>query len=264
MASGTKYSTLGEYRLSTKSVEEYQKRFQLFCTANGIADREGQEAQRTAIFLSSVGASTYSMLKNLARPKTVQELSLDEIVSTLQEHFEPKKIIIAERFCFYKRQQQQSESITAYLAELRRLAKHCDFGAYLATALRDQFVCGLLAKSVQQKLLAEAALTLESTVKLAEAHKIARQETQAMHHDMRRQAPSSQPETTFALQRTGERPPTKESSEKACYHCAERGHMADKCRMKSRECNICKKMGHIAKACRSKGNGCKEWKGSDV
>ena len=69
-----KYGTLGEYRLSTESVEEYQERFQLFCIANGIADGEGQEAQRTAIFLSLVGATTYSLLKNLARSKTVQEL----------------------------------------------------------------------------------------------------------------------------------------------------------------------------------------------
>ena len=73
-------------------------------------------------------------------------------------------------------------------------------------------------------------------------------------------APSSQPETRFALRRTGERPPTKESSEKACYRCAKRGHTADKCRMESWQCNICKKTGHIAKACRSKGNGSKEWK----
>ena len=140
--------------------------------------------------------------------------------------------------------------------------KHCDFGAYLATALRDQFVFGLHAESVQQKLLAEAALTLESAVKLAQAHEMARQETQAMRHDTWRHTPRSQPETTFALRRTDERPPTKESSEKACYRCAERGHMADKCCMKSRQCNICKKTGHIGKACRSKGNGSKQWKGS--
>ena len=215
MASGTKYGRLGKHRPSTEGVEKYQERFQLFCTANGIADGEGQDAQRTAIFLSSVGACTYSLIKNIARPKTVQELSLDEIVSTLKEHFKPKKIIIAGRLCFYKRQQRESENIAAYLAELRRLAKHCDYGAYLATALRDQFVCVLRAESVQQKLLAEAALILESAVKFAQAHEIACQETQAMRHDTRRHAPSSQPETTFALRSTGERPPTKESSEKA-------------------------------------------------
>ena len=47
-------------------------------------------------------------------------------------------------------------------------------------------MCGLRVESVQKKLLAEAALTLECAVKLAQADEIARQETKAMRHDTRR------------------------------------------------------------------------------
>jgi len=33
--------------------------------------------------------------------------------------------------------------IAEYVAELRSLAAHCDFGDYLEEALRDRLVCGL-------------------------------------------------------------------------------------------------------------------------
>ena len=67
--------------------------------------------------------------------------------------------MIAERFRFYQRLQREGESIANYMAELRRLSKHCDFGDYLDTALRNQLVCGLYHEAVQRKILAESELT---------------------------------------------------------------------------------------------------------
>ena len=46
-----------------------------------------------------------------------------------------------------------------YLSELRQLAKDCEFGEYLQTALRDQLVCGLNSEALQGKVLAAADLT---------------------------------------------------------------------------------------------------------
>ena len=45
-----------------------------------------------------------------------------------------------------------------YVAELRRLATHCEFGAYLDEALRDRFVCGLKDEGTQKALLMETEL----------------------------------------------------------------------------------------------------------
>ena len=42
----------------------------------------------------------------------------------------------------FKRTQGDNEHIADFVAELRRLAKTCNFGNYLDTAIRDQFVCG--------------------------------------------------------------------------------------------------------------------------
>ena len=84
-------------------------------------------------------------------------------MDVLKAHFEPKHIVIAERFHFHRRAQAKGESISDYLAELRRLSTHCEFGAYLKEALRDRLMCGLWNESIQKKL---ADLSLAKAQKL--------------------------------------------------------------------------------------------------
>ena len=71
----------------------------------------------------------------------------------LKSHYDPKPLVIAERFHFHKREQG---SIAEYEAGLRKL---CKFGQYLDDALRDRFVCGLRHEGTQKRLLAERELT---------------------------------------------------------------------------------------------------------
>ena len=87
-----------------------------------------------------------------------------------------------------------------FLSELRRLAKHCEFGDKLSVALRDQFVCGLLVEALPQKLLAEADLTLEKAVRIAQAFESARQVTIALRGDRRRHGSTTDHETAFSMQ----------------------------------------------------------------
>ena len=56
-----------------------------------------------------------------------------------------------------------------FLAALRNLAIHCDFGAVLNNTLQDRFVCGLRSQAVQRKLLSEAGLTLSKATEIASA-----------------------------------------------------------------------------------------------
>ena len=71
-------------------------------------------------------------------------------VQTAERSFCPKPIVIAERFYFHNRNQRATESIADYMAELRRLAMHCDFGRQLNEALRDRLICGLQQHSSEE------------------------------------------------------------------------------------------------------------------
>ena len=121
----------------------------LFLIANDIA-----ADKRVPVFLSLVGGATYGLLRNLCSPAKPQDKSYTELTSLLTQHYEPEPLIIAERFHFHRRDQAADESISVYIAELRRLATTCKFDeAFLDESLRDRFVCGLKSEAIQRRLL---------------------------------------------------------------------------------------------------------------
>ena len=79
-----------------------------------------------------------------------------------------ERITIAECFRFHNRSQCSGESVAQFAAELRRLAVHCRFEAFLDDALRDRFVCGLKSTGAQKKLLSEKKkLTFQQAIEIA-------------------------------------------------------------------------------------------------
>ena len=83
-----------------------------------------------------IGHKVYiTLLRGLLAPTLPKEKSYKELKKVLKEHYEPKPLVIAKRFHFYKRGQAAGESLADYQAELRRLARTCDFGSFLNEAL---------------------------------------------------------------------------------------------------------------------------------
>ena len=64
------------------------------------------------------------------------EKSYDELTQVLKAHYKTKPVIIVEQYQFYPSCQASGESVAVFLAELRKLAINCYFGAVLDKALR--------------------------------------------------------------------------------------------------------------------------------
>ena len=79
----------------------------------------------------------------------------------------PKPSAIVQQFKFNTRFQQPGETIAMFLAELRHLSEHCEFGITLDEMLRDRLVCGIRDIRIQRRLLAEPKLTLKRALDLA-------------------------------------------------------------------------------------------------
>ena len=133
-----------------------------FFLANSIADQK-----KVIVFLSVAAENIYALLRNLLSPAKPQQKSFGELTAELKKHFEPKKVIIAERVSFYRRNQAPDESIADYVAELCKLTINCDFGDYLEEVLRDRFICGLRSEPAQKQFLTEAELTFKRAVEMA-------------------------------------------------------------------------------------------------
>lgn len=102
-------------------------------------------------------------------------------MDTLTAHFSPKPLVIAERFRFHGRSQEEGESVVMFVAALRKLAEHCAFGDVLNDSLRDRLVCCLKNEGIQKKLLTESDLTLEKVINISVTMEMTSKEVQQLH-----------------------------------------------------------------------------------
>lgn len=153
---------IGQFEVSSGNWEAYIERVEMYLLANKIED-----AMKLPTLITIMGEEAYELLATLASPKKPSELEYKVAIALLTNHLQPKPSVLAERFKFRQRRQNEGESIATYVADLKKLAKHCDFEAALEENLRDQVVCGLRSDVVRQRLFAEERLTYKKAISLA-------------------------------------------------------------------------------------------------
>ncbi|XP_039518223.1 uncharacterized protein K02A2.6-like [Pimephales promelas] len=164
---------IGQFDENVEQWISYTERFEYFLQANAI---EGEKIVPT--FLSVMGAKTFTLLRSLVQPRKPGESTYAEIVAVLSAHFSPKPLVIAERFRFHKRNQEEGETVTMFVAALKKLSEHCEFGDVLNDTLRDRLVCGLRSEAIQKRLLSESNLTLQKATEISVGMELAAKEAQ--------------------------------------------------------------------------------------
>ncbi|KAG8173934.1 hypothetical protein JTE90_006024 [Oedothorax gibbosus] len=119
----------------------------------------------------------YALLKDIVSPDKPKDKTFDELVLALKKQLNPPPSTIAERFRFHRRHQREGETINTFCAELKKLARYCDFKDNLTDSLRDIFVCGLNNDTIQKRLLEEEKLALDKALSIATAMETASKDT---------------------------------------------------------------------------------------
>lgn len=145
---------------SVKNICGYSDCFEYFVEANSL-----YEEKLVPTFLSVMGAKTFNLLRSWVLPDKPSDRTYDETVATLARPTRP--LIIAERFRFHKRNQEEGESVTMFVASLKTLAEHCEFNEVLNEAIRHRLVCGLRSEVIQKRLLTQNVLTLERAIEIS-------------------------------------------------------------------------------------------------
>lgn len=86
---------------------------------------------------SSVGTSTFAILRNIIVPNTLKDISYEDLLKKKNSQCPSK---IGERFKFQKQLRKQGQKIADFVRNLRRLSELCNFGNTLNDRLRDQLV----------------------------------------------------------------------------------------------------------------------------
>ena len=123
------------------------------------------------LFLTACGSKVYSLVKSLIAPTKPEEKSYQELIDVVKDHLQPKPLVVAERYKFHQRSQREEESVSQFMAAIRKLSEHCEFGTFLNDAIRDRFVCGLHSRNIQEKLLTESNLIAKKLWKLPQAYR---------------------------------------------------------------------------------------------
>ena len=169
---------VGKFDSSKETFNSYCDRMHMFFEANDLVVLEGAAndvadaavvRKKRAIFLTEIGADSFTLVNDLLAPRSAKEVGLNEITHVLKEHYNPTPLEIAESFHFGPHVRKEGESLADFTVALKTLSIHCNFGVYLNRALRDRFVCSLNHENIQKRLLNTADLTFKLACETARA-----------------------------------------------------------------------------------------------
>jgi len=194
---------------------------------------------------------------------------LDPIIAAFETFSVGAVSVTYERYVFNRRTQESGERFEAFLGEVRRLARSCEFGAVEESMIRDRIVVGIRDESTRHKLLQVRDLSLTKAVDICKASEAAGRQlkamsatdhVQALHSSNRSGAHGRGRERGKSKNRpprAGSEHRRDNSPARRCKYC-NRKHEQRKeaCPAYGQTCRRCSKKNHFESMCQSKvGSG---------
>ena len=85
------------FNAGVEDIDNYKEDFDFHCTANQVAN-----GRQKTLFLTRIDHNAFLKLKTLVSPILLSDLSLNQIITTMRDHFKKDSMKIAERFKFFK------------------------------------------------------------------------------------------------------------------------------------------------------------------
>ena len=133
--------------------------------ANAVHPATETSRRRRAILISVLRAEARDIFFDLCSPRSPSSKSFADLKSILKSHFAPKSLTIAECYRFHNCTQSESECVSDFLANLKKLACTCNFGgsfltpyviascpSYATTAYKRNYWLVIIPFNKQQKL----------------------------------------------------------------------------------------------------------------
>ncbi len=148
------HGTVKAFHPATDDWSTYMERLKHYFVANTATDA----AQKASILLI---VSSHSVLCSLV-PDSVPDNKLEGVafdtpVGLLKDHYHPAPSKIIQRYHFNTRIRKPEEFIASYIAALRDIAQHCNYGDKLPEMLRDRLVCVVNHKGIATVQAVEAS-----------------------------------------------------------------------------------------------------------
>ena len=170
------------FNSSTEDWSSWSRRFDQWLSISPYAtgdDAAAVNAKKRAAFLTFIDSSSFKLLCSLCAPTKPEDCEYTTLKEKLDSQYGVKKLVLAERHRFYNYKQREGQTLTVYLAELRKLAASCDWSQeQLSENLRDKFVMGIYSERLLQQLLTQDhKKPLDELFELARTFEVAEKES---------------------------------------------------------------------------------------
>ena len=118
------FSKVGEFNSSVETMSAYLEKVELYLTVNAVSSDK-----RVAVLLSWIGSPTYILLRSLTHLDLPATKMWDQLKKLLMEYFEPKPLVIAERFFFTGKTRPKVSHCQEYFTRAQTVVSHmCIWG----------------------------------------------------------------------------------------------------------------------------------------
>ena len=153
--------------------KSFKQEFEIFLAASGLDEKA--DKRKVMVLLNQVGPDGLAVYNTFAWDNVGDEHKLAKVFQRFETHCNPMKNETFERHIFKSRTQKADEAIDQFVTDLRRLSVNCNYGDLRESLIRDQVVSGVSNTEIQERLLRETDLTLDSAVKICRAAEVSRQ-----------------------------------------------------------------------------------------
>ena len=242
-----KYLDLKHGREVAENWKLWKEKFNNYFVISRL-DRETPEFQ-LAMFKHTIGDDGLKVIKTFNYAEGENSGDWRVVMEKMEKHCVGEVNEIYERYCFNMRDKLPTESVDTFVAELRNLAKTCNFCDCLRNSLiRDRIVLGIKNEQTTKKLLRIRDLTLNRCIDVCRSEEVAELQMKSL---------SGPVDNIYQVKSSSNKlraptPVDRRSAKKiSCKFCGY-DHQPDRKMYPAwgKKCKQCKENNHFAKKCK--------------
>ena len=200
-----KVPTPTKLKIAEEGLEQRWKSFKrgwkIYEKASRLEDQD--TSYRTSVLLACIGDEAMTLYDTFQFAEGESEEDIDTVIAKFEQYCVGTTNEAFESYRFHMRHQEKNESIEAYVAELRKLAKNCNFDQFEDRMIRDRIVVGVHDPELRKKLLEKKTLDLSSAIDIGKSHETAESQLKQMSGKVEAIAPQRASSTANPSRRGG-------------------------------------------------------------
>jgi len=234
--------------------KKFKQAFNIYMTATG--KNEKSDEVRIAMLLNIIGDEGVEIFNNFTLEEAERK-KYEVVLKEFDKYLIPRRNEIYERYKFYKREQQEGESVLNFIEDVKKLAKTCEFGCESNKLIRDRIVLGIRDRELQERLLSMSDLTLETAVEKCKINETTKHQVQELQKGAevctvnKNWRKKNQKKEEKFRERREEKSKERKDEKFQCKRCGKK-HGPRQCPAYGKVCNNCRKPNHFSRQCRVK------------